>query len=234
METRTLTPKQIEDLHEYCYFRSVSHYDVQVEIVDHLASSIEKLWETNPEIPFDEAMYKVGEQFGGDLGFSTYCHEKEKAVRRKYRRLLLHYVADYYKFPKIMITLMLTLILYSALYFTKNDQSIIVTLVGMFFGFSLFYGLYYRLNYVQVRTKKGYSFLLNEISIKGLLYKTGILFGGYFIQQATRQIQFSSTGKVLFSVLVSLYVVLLYGDCFFIPQKIREHFEEQFPQFIIH
>jgi hypothetical protein len=170
METRKLTPKQIEDLHEYCYFRSVFYYDVQVEIVDHLASSIEKLWETNPELPFDEAMYVVGEQFGGDLGFSTYCHEKEKAVRKKYRRLLLQFVADYYKFPKIMITLMLTLILYSALYFTKNDQSIIVTLVAMFFGFSLFYALYYRPNFVRIKTKKGYSFLLNESNSSGAFF----------------------------------------------------------------
>jgi len=233
METRTLTPKQIEDLHEYCYFRSVSHYDVQVEIVDHLASSIEKLWETNPELPFDEAMYLVGEQFGGDLGFSTYCHEKEKAVRKKYRRLLLQFVADYYKFPKIMITLMLTLILYSALYFTKDDQSIIVTLLATYFVFSWFYSFYYRPKFVHIKTKKGYSFLLNEISINGLRYETGIFFGGYFIQQATRQTHFSSTGRVIFSVLVSLYLVLLYGDCFFIPKKIREHFIEQYPQFII-
>jgi len=79
METRTLTPKQIEDLHEYCYFRSVFYYDVQIELVDHLASSIEKLWETNPELPFEEAIYLVGEHFGGDRGFETIKREKEKS-----------------------------------------------------------------------------------------------------------------------------------------------------------
>ena len=82
MTDRKLTPGQIEELHEFCYFRTVRHYDVQVEIVDHLASAIEKIWETNPTLPFDEAMYQVGEQFGGDLGFATIKQEKEKALRK--------------------------------------------------------------------------------------------------------------------------------------------------------
>jgi uncharacterized protein YneF (UPF0154 family) len=231
--SKLLTIEQIEELHEFCYFRGVFHYDVQIEIVDHLATAIEKLWETNPILPFDEAMYTIGEQFGGDLGFSTFSQEKEKAVRKKYRRLLWQFVADYYRFPKIIVTIMLTLSIFTALYFSENDQWIIVSLVALFFGFSLFYGLYYRPKYVRLKVKKGYSFLLNEISIKGLLYKTGVGFSGVFIHEATHQEHFSTTGSIIFSLLVSLYIVLLYGDCFFISKKIKEHFKEQFPQFVI-
>jgi len=229
---KLLTSAQIEELHEYCYFRSVFHYDVQIEIVDHLATEIEKLWETQPEMPFEEAIYLVGEQFGGDLGFSTFRHEKEKSVRKRYRRLLWQFVADYYKFPKIMITLILTLTIYTALYYSENDQWIIISLVALFYGLSLFYGLYYRPKHVQIKTKKGYSFLLNEISIKGVLSKTGACFNGYFIFKATQQTYFSITWSIIFSILVSFYIVLLYGDCFFISKKIKEQFEEQFPQFI--
>lgn len=233
MSERELTTEQIDVLFEYCYFRCVFHYDVQVEIVDHLATAIENLWETNPEMPFDEAMYLAGEHFGGDLGFSTFRHEKEKALRKKYRRLLWQFVADYYKFPKIMITLLLTFTLYTALNFSENDQWIVVSLVALFFGFSLFYGLYYRPKHVQIKTEKGYSFLLNDISIKGVLSKTGTSFGGYFIFMATQHAHFSTVGSIIFSVLVSMYLVLLYGDCFFISKKIHEHFKEQFPQFVI-
>jgi len=232
MTERKLTPGQIEELHEFCYFRCVFHYDVHIEIVDHLATAIENLWETNPGMPFEKAMYQVGEQFGGDLGFSTFRHEKEKALRKKYRRLLWQFVADYYKFPKIMITLLLTFTLYTALYYSENDQWIVVSLVALFSGFSLFYGLYYRPKHVQIKTEKGYSFLLNDISIKGVLSKTGTGFGGYFIFIATQHAHFSTAGSIIFSILVSLYIVLLYGDCFFISKKIREHFKEQFPQFI--
>ena len=233
MTERKLTPGQIEELHEFCYFRTVRHYDVQAEIVDHLASAIEKIWETNPTLPFDEAMYQVGEQFGGDWGFATVRQEKEKALRKNYRRLLLQFVAEYYKFPKIMITFSLASAIYTALFFSENDQWIIISLVSLFLGFTLFYNTYYRLTHLRLKIKDGYAFLLNEIiSIKGVLYYTAIAGSGAFIREATHESNFSTTGSILFSVFISMYLVLLYGDCFYIPGKVREHFTQQFPQFI--
>jgi len=232
--SKKLTSEQIDELHEYCYFRSVFHYDVQIEIVDHLASAIEILWETKPEVPFDEAMNRVGGQFGGNLEFATIKQEKEKALRKKYRRLLWQFVAEYFKFPKIMITLFLTLSFYSALYFSENDQWVIIPLMISFYCFSAFYSFYYRPRYVRIKTKKGFVFMLNEISMKGLLYKTGIGFSGLSVSLVSHaESHFSTAGSLVLSALISLYLVLLYGDCFFIPKKIREHFTEQFPQFII-
>ena len=34
------------------------------------------------------------------------------------------------------------------------------------------------------------------------------------------------------SMLMSFFIVLLYGDTFFIPKKIREHLVAQYPQFV--
>lgn len=232
MAERKLTPEEIENLYEFCYFRSVFHFDVQVEIVDHLASAIEELWKTNPELPFEETVYMLGEQFGGDLGFAIIKKEKEKALRKKYRRLLWQYVGDFYKFPKIMITLMLSLSTYMALIYTKNDQWIFIFLLVLFIGFSLFYNSYYKRKYLQFKIKEGYTFLLSEISFKGVLYYTGITCGGIFFTRATHEFHFSTVGSIIFSVCISIYLVLLYGDCFFIPKKIHEHFNEQFPQFV--
>ncbi|MBV5315489.1 MAG: hypothetical protein JZU47_19460 [Prolixibacteraceae bacterium] len=231
MSERKLTPEEIENLYEFCYFRSVFHYDVQVEIVDHLASAIEELWKTNPELPFEETVYMLGEQFGGDLGFAQIKREKEKALRKKYRRLLWQYVGDFYKFPKIMITLLLSLSTYTALIYTENDQWIFILLLVLFIGFSLFYNSYYKRTQLKLQIKEGYTFLLNEISLKGALYYTGIT-SGILFSRAIHESHFSPVGNVIFSVFISMYMVLLYGDCFFIAKKIKEHFEEQFPQFV--
>ncbi len=233
METRTLTPKQIEDLHEFCYFRSVSQYEVQVEIVDHLASSIEKLWETNPELPFDEAMYLVDEQFDGNLGFETIKKEKEKALRKKYWRLLWKFAGDYYKFPKIMITLLLSLGLFSAFRLSENNQWITVPLIVLFVAISLFYRLYFFPTFVEIKITKGYSFLLYEVARIGLRSKTELYIIILLFVFAKHQIHFSTLTSILLSVLIPLYFVMLYGDYFFISKKIREHFIEQYPQFII-
>lgn len=233
MNERKLSPEQIGDLHEFCYCHSVWHYDVQVELVDHLATTIEDLWKNNPGIPFDKAMRQVGNQFGGVLAFATIRQEKEKALRKKYRRLLLQFVADYYKFPKIIVTILLTLSFYSALFFSENDQWIIIPLVVVFYSFLVFYSLYYKPRYVQTKTKKGYAFMLNEISMNGLLYKLGTGFSGISISLISHaKTHFSTTGSLVFSVLISFFLVLIYGDCFFVPKKIREHLQEQFPQFV--
>jgi hypothetical protein len=230
MAERKLTSDEIENLYEFCFFRSVFHYDVQVEIVDHLATAIEKLWETKPELPFEEVVYMLGEQFGGDLGFAIIKKEKEKALRKKYRRLLWQFVADYYKLPKIMITISLFLGIFTALRYTENDQSIIGSLFILFIAFSLFYFLFYFPKYVRIKVPEKHTFLLNEITQKGVIYQT-MMFSGGFISIISHPSDFSTTGSIVFSAFISLYLVLLYGDCFFIPNKIREHFEEQFPQF---
>lgn len=230
MTERKLTPEQIQELHEFCYFRSVWHYDVQVEIVDHLASAIEKLWEANPTLPFDEAICQVGEQFGGDAGFAVIKQEKEKLLRKKYWRLLWQFVADYYRFPKIMITLVISLTLYSAFRFSENDQWIIISLVLFFAGISLFYHFHYFPRFVKVKNTQEYPLLINEIAFKGLIsVPAGFL--GIVISVASHQLQFSAVANVMASALISFYIVLLYGDYFYIPKRIREHFAEQFPQF---
>lgn len=232
MPERKLTQKQIEELFELCYYRSVNYYEIQIELVDHMAAAIENLWETNPEMPYEEAMYMIDEQFGGNLGFASIKEAKEKALRKKYWRLLWKFAGDYYKFPKIMITIMLTLTLYTAFYFSENDQWITVSLVVLFVSFSLFYRLYFFPTFVKIKITKGYSFLLYEVARIGLRSKTELFILVVLFFFANHQIHFSTLASILLSVLIPLYFVMLYGDYFFISKKIREHFEEQYPQFV--
>lgn len=231
MIERKLTPEQIEELHEFCYFQSVVQYDSQVELVDHLASGIEKRWSENPALSFQEALYELNQEFGGHAGFVIIRHEKEKALRKKYRRLLWQFVADYYKFPKIMITLSLFLGIFTALRFTENDQWIVGSLLILSWLFSMFYVFYYFPQKIKIKVAEGHQFLLNEIGRTGLASKTMLLLNGSLYAIIRHPGDFSTTGSLVFSTLASLYLVFLYGDCFFIPKKIHEHFKEQFPQF---
>lgn len=232
MTERKLSPEQIEELHEFCYFQSVIHYDTQVELVDHLASAIEEIWETKPSMSFEKALEQVNQQFGGHAGFFSIRQEKEKVLRKKYQRLLWQFVADYYKLPKIMITLVLFLGIYTALRFTENDQWITGSLSVLFIVFSLGYFLYYFPKYVKIKVPEKHSFLFNEITQNGVISKT-LSFSGGFVGMISHATHFTTLWSIVFSFLISFFLVLLYGDCFFIPIKIREHFSQQFPQFIL-
>ncbi len=61
--TRTITTEETKKLFKFCHVHFVYHYDLQVELVDHLASSIEEQWETNPELSFEEALYNTFRKF---------------------------------------------------------------------------------------------------------------------------------------------------------------------------
>ncbi len=233
MSERKITPEQIEELHEFCYFQSVFHYDTQVELVDHLASAIEELWETNPTFSFQDALYQVSAQFGNHAGFVIIRQEKEKALRKKYRRLLWQFVADYYKFPKILVTLSLFLGIYTALRFTENDKWVLAPMVLLSWIFSIFYVFYYFPRKIKIKVSEGHQFMLNEIGRTGLASKTMLLLNSSLYPIIRNSVHFSTTGSLVFAALASLYLVLLYGDCFFISKKIHEHFKEQFPQFIV-
>ncbi len=230
MNERKLTPEQIEELHEFCIYRSIWHYDVQVELVDHLASAIEEIWETNQQLSFQDALYEVDQKFGSHPGFVIIRQEKEKALRKKYRRLLWQFVADYYKFPKIMVTFSLFLGIFTAIQLSANDQWIVGSLVTLFIGFAIYYTIYFFPRHIKIKVPGKHTFFFNEIALKGVLSKT-IMFSGGITGNILQISDFSIIQNLIFSALISCYIVLLNADCFIIPKKIHEHFREQFPQF---
>ena len=82
---QTITQEQTERLFKFCREHYVYHYDLQVELVDHLASSIEEQWETDPTLSFDKALWKTFRKFGV-TGFSKVKEQKQKELRKKYIR----------------------------------------------------------------------------------------------------------------------------------------------------
>ena len=53
---RKITKAEINQLFDFTQKHYVEFYDVQVELVDHLANAIEAQWSENPEISFEEAL----------------------------------------------------------------------------------------------------------------------------------------------------------------------------------
>jgi len=59
-----LTEKQTEELYIFTRQHFVEYYDVQTELVDHLANDIEQISEENPNLSFEEARDKSFKKFG--------------------------------------------------------------------------------------------------------------------------------------------------------------------------
>ncbi|MDR6968723.1 hypothetical protein J2X31_002749 [Flavobacterium arsenatis] len=52
-----LNEQQIEQLYTFTRQHFVEWYDLQSELVDHLANAIEAEWHKNPKLTFEEALH---------------------------------------------------------------------------------------------------------------------------------------------------------------------------------
>ena len=98
-----LTSQNIEQLYKFTRQHYVEHYDVQTELVDHLANDIEQIWEENPTLSFEKARDISFKKFG-IFGFMDVVEEKQQQLGKKYRTVLWAYVKEWFQFPKIVLT----------------------------------------------------------------------------------------------------------------------------------
>jgi hypothetical protein len=236
MTERKLTPVEINQLFDFCRKHYVPEYDLQIELVDHLASSIEDQWKINPDIPFPVARINSFDQFG-IFGFSKIKSRKEKELRLKYRRLLLKFTLEFYRLPKILLTMALTILLFSIFRLT-ND------IFWVSIGYSIFaiaFFIYYRFwlfpRYYQIKTAHEKPFMLLNY-LKNKQVEAGILFQIPLNLVNFRNLltfSYSDHPFILFFIAFAItsLSILVYVNLIVLPSKIREHFTEQFPQFVI-
>jgi len=262
MTERKLTSEQIEDLFELCEFHNVHYYDVQIELVDHLASAIEALWQTSPELSFEEAAFQVGEQFGvepfshssynsilpsitglhfsGESGFEAIKEAKEKELHRKYHRLQWQYIGEFYRLPKIMLTIAISLLLYAVMKMSSNLGLLGLISLGIYSISLLIYLVFFFKKESQLELTTGKSFLQIDYlnSIRSSLFTIGFLpFNLINIANIVlREFKFPQTSiyflELLIAFLLTLFVYLMIAMCSYIPRRIKDDFTREFPQFV--
>ncbi len=231
---RTINQKETEKLFEVCKNYGVIFYDVQIEIVDHLASLIEEKWEETPELEFKQALKNAVLQFGKS-NFTKMAREKEKEVGRKYNILLWKYFVEFYKWPKLLITITFTLGLFILFQLGNEVKSLIV----FYFGFVLVaFLLYLIFFYPKYKIKNPSGKLLLLVSIQNqVIYYVIILVQlpnllRIFFNSINDKVFESEISLAILSFFIVFSSVLLYANMFYLPKKIKEHFIEEFPKFV--
>ena len=103
---KKLSQEQIDQLFVFTKKHLVEHYDVQVELVDHLANAIEAEWEINPNISFTAALEKEYKNFGV-FGFSGLVEQKQATLQNHYWNVIKREIRSFFSIPKIVLTLAL-------------------------------------------------------------------------------------------------------------------------------
>lgn len=107
----TLNESQIDHLFQFVRSKYVRYYDVQLELVDHLASAIEKEMASHEFLTFEQALQRVYGRWP-ITGFAQFIEEKRKGLKKYWRRRFWAYLRQYFRLPKILIALLLALVFY--------------------------------------------------------------------------------------------------------------------------
>ena len=122
MNYRTLNKSEIDRLYSFVQSKYVRYLDVQLELVDHLASGIEDLQSKDPNLSFETALNKIYRKFPV-TGFHKLVEEKSKSLSKYWTRKMSLHLVNYFKLPRIIISFLIFIFLFSlARLFIQEDR----------------------------------------------------------------------------------------------------------------
>ncbi len=159
----SLSKKQIDYLLDFVKKHYVEWYDLQIEMVDHLANDIEQIMKDNPGISFEEALNRAFKKFG-PMGFMEIAEKKQTAIRKKYfinilkefKSLVSSYQFLYFVFSTIIISFLLI--------YSPYKKNIILFFLILLLIIPLYFFIKYRKK-ISYKKKKGEKIYLVETSI---------------------------------------------------------------------
>lgn len=230
MESKTpllkVTHEQIEQLYDFTRQHFVEYYDLQTELVDHLANAIETTWQQQPGLSFENALQAEFKKFG-IFGFSDVVERRQVALSKKYYRLMWSYFKQFFKLPHILLTLLLMFVTYKIL---KFEPMLFLVFMGIVLITILVKVIVYKGRYGKKVKDTGKRWLLEEIinNCGGITGFIGIPFQ-FFHFAVKDHVNFSTlcllTGVIVFSALIS-YIML-----FVIPAKAELHLAALYPEY---
>jgi len=225
--SRKLTEEQVKKLYAFCIKSEIYEYDMQIEIVDHLASSIEAQWNNNPELSFGWALKNSLQRFGKN-GLRKLVRKLKKQLRHNFNLVLWRYFLEYFKLPKIILTAVLFLLIYTILRLVSNNIIVLYFITIPAALFSLYYHYYIFPRKIEIHTTSNKSFILLDY-LNNINKRIGIFAQlPYWVMIFSNEpsFRYSNTWwkEVTISALLACLVVLFYGHFFFLPDKIRAYF----------
>ena len=222
-----LTENQIQELYLFTQRHYIEWYDVQTELVDHLANGIENLWRSNSDLSFDDALKIEFTKFG-IFGFSDFMEQKTNALDKYYRKQVWLYLKEYFDLPKIIGTLFFVWGLYKTIHYMGNKLYITVSFVVLtFIGFGLFLKKTKRaIKIRETETGKKWLFENSLIQLGGIGHFMNIGIWIQIIFDPKRQ--WSVTSEKLLSGGIIFYILLLYVSVIVVPKKLKQKMSKQY------
>lgn len=222
-----LTKEQIQQLYKFTRQHYVEYYDVQTELVDHLANDIEQIWVEQPNFSFEQARAVSFKKFGV-FGFMEVVEERTKVLNKKYWKLVWGIFKQFFNIPHILITVTIFLVLYVS--FQVFPAKWLFVTIGI--GSMLVIGtrLYFLNKEKKIRFKESNKKWLFEEYVFNLGGSIGFI--NLFLQAANLSpLAISNTAIIIASITLTSLFLLIYIVTFILPSQIEEILIKQYPEY---
>lgn len=222
-----LTSSQIQQLYKFTRLHYVEYYDVQTELVDHLANDIEQIWKEQPNLSFENARDISFKKFGV-FGFMEVVEARASALSKKYWKLVWEIFKQFFNIPHIVILITIFLILFFGFkVFSTKILFFTIVITGVLVQFS---GLYFLQKEKNKRFKKTNKKWLLEEYIFNL--GGGVAFFNLFFQISIFSPEnVSNSFMVIAAFILTSFILLIYITTFILPSKIEEILIKQYPEY---
>lgn len=224
-----ITDAEYESLFAFCRRHYVQYYDVQVELVDHLASAIEARMLENPKLSFEQALDSVYAGFG-IKGFADIVATRMQMVSEKCKKQKWKLFFSYFTVPKITMTVCIyAAILLAGKLLTQDYYRgyFFLALIFAVFIFEIIHTI--GINRLFKQQKKEMILTSGRLS--------GVIFSGFFLQFVFQNTIFEYVGIKQMSFfsfsLASILIVIVFISVLAHRDFVKELYKsaiEQYPK----
>ncbi|QNK76798.1 hypothetical protein H7F37_11790 [Winogradskyella sp. PAMC22761] len=225
-----LTESQIQELYDFTRQHFVEHYDLQTELVDHLANDIEVQWQNQPKISFEDAKNRAFKKFG-IFGFMDAIEQKGKAMNKRYRGYLWTELKKWFEMPQIIATIALFLMFYVA-FSTVYTAALALVFFGVILVWCTYKSIQLNKQFRQRKEVSNKKWMLEEMIFKQagstMFVFMSQLYNVYRIPESFGE---NAYFLVLFSLAFTALTLVNYISLEVIPSKAEKLLNEAYPEF---
>lgn len=228
-----LTSEQIDQLYTFTRQHYVEWYDLQTELVDHLANAIEEQWQENPKLSFDQALQNEFKRFGV-FGFMDVVEGKQRFLQKKYNQIVCSIVKTFFTLPKIMGTIGVTGVLFLLLKSSHYNGDWVLLFYGLLVLFALYGMISNRMKHKKQIQKHQKRWLMEDIMHQYGGFAGAIIFPLNLFMQLFNRVEhyISNTYFLVFaSFFLVLMTILMYVIFFEIPSQSKKYLLQTYPEY---
>jgi hypothetical protein len=226
-----LNTEQIEKLYQFTRQHYVEWYDLQTELVDHLANAIEQQWQENSKISFDDALQNEFKKFGV-CGFMDVVEKRQASLIKRYNKIVWKLFKSFFSIPKFIITFLAVFLIFKLLINSENNAGIIIQTV-LFISVFVFLitSIYNHVKYNKLEKKSGRKWLFKEIIFKYGDYLTLLNVPIQLTVLVENNLQINFYIAMLFSLFIVSVYLISYIILFAIPLKAKDYLRQTYPEY---